>query len=192
MTGARGREAEPVAVAVTRIVKPGCEREFEEALHAFVAASFPSEPGHAVHVLRPPPGDHSRRYGILRRFPNASARDAFYSSDAFRDWERRVAGLTEGERVTEQASGLEAWFTAPGRPIVPPPRWRMALVTLLGVYPLSLILPAALRPLLDGRPAGLQALIVGAAMVASLTWLVMPGLAKLLHGWLHPQGRSAP
>lgn len=188
--GGEGERGGPVTVAVTRVVKPGREREFEDALHDFVSGTLAGETL-SVHVLRPAPGDDSRRYGILRRFPDAQARDAFYASEAFRAWERRVAPLVEGERRVEEASGLEAWFTSPGRAIVPPPRLKMAIVTLVGVYPLSLALPWLLRPLVGGWPRALSALVVGACMVAALTWLVMPRLAKLFRRWLHPAAGGA-
>ena len=188
---AEGADA-PLTVAVTRVVRAGREHEFEQALHAFVAASVPGKGQLGVHVIRPAPGDSSRRYGILRRFTDARARDAFYTSEAFAEWERSVKPLTEGERSVESISGLEAWFTPPGTAVVPPPRWKMALVTLLGVYPLSLILPPAMHRLFGNLPHALVVLVTAACMVTALTWLVMPNLSKLLHSWLHPTATVAP
>src|SRR5258708_19643780 len=89
-------------------------------------------------MLIPPPGSTSREYGILRTFRNNEEREAFYASPLFQEWERRVVRLTEGEPVYRQLHGLEAWFRSPA---APPPRWKMALVTFAGVYPLTSLLP---------------------------------------------------
>ena len=48
----------------------------------------------------------------------------------FKAWEARARTLTEGEPVYRQLHGLEAWFRSPQ---TPPPRWKMAVATLLGV-----------------------------------------------------------
>ena len=63
----------------------------------------------------------------------------------------------------------------------------MALVTLLGVYPTSLLLGATVGPRVRDVPVWLSGLVMAASIVVALTWLVMPLLTRLLHRWLHPQ-----
>ena len=128
-----------ICVLIQRRVRAGCEAAFDARLRQLVADSerFPGVRG--VFVVQPPPG--GRDWGILRRFDGPAERDAFYASELFRTWDASVAPLTEGAPQISTVSGIEAWFGAPGRMVRPPPRWRMALVTLLGVYPLSLLLP---------------------------------------------------
>jgi hypothetical protein len=177
----------PVTVAVTRIVKPGCEEAFEQALHDFVQDSLHLPGQLGVHILRPPPGSGSREYGILRRFENAEARDEFYRSPLFEEWKQKVDGLVEGEPRYERLSGLETWFTLPGqRAIVPPPRWKMALMTLLGVYPASLLLGVTVGKWVKGWPISVSSLVIGALMVILLTWALMPQLTRLFKAWLYP------
>lgn len=77
---------EPVTVAVTRVVKTGCEEEFERTLHDFVQASLHLPGQLGVHILRPASGSGSREYGLLRRFESAEARDEFYRSPPFEEW----------------------------------------------------------------------------------------------------------
>lgn len=181
-----GGPDQTVTVAITRTVRAGCEASFEAALHDFVAKSLCTRGQLGVHVLRPFTGSGSRKYGLLRRFDSTAALDAFYGSALFREWEQTVEPLTEGTRRIESVSGLEAWFTAPGQAIVPPPRWKMAAVTLLAVYPLSLLIPSLLRPLIGHWPGYAASLPIAATMVVALTWLVMPLLARMFHRWLHP------
>ena len=178
----------PVTVALTRKVKPGREQEFERALHDFVSESL-NLPGQlGVQILRPTPGSGSREYGILRKFSSEQERDDFYKSPVFERWKQRVADLVEGEPRYEHLSGLETWFTVPGsRSIVPPPRWKMATVTLCAVLPASILLNLTVAPWIHDAPMLIRAFVIGALMVILLTWVLMPHLTKILKPWLYPQ-----
>jgi antibiotic biosynthesis monooxygenase (ABM) superfamily enzyme len=183
----------PITVAIIRVVKPGCEEAFERALHDFVQDSLylPGQLG--VHILRPAPGSGSHEYGILRRFESAEARDEFYRLPLFDEWKQKVAGLVEGEPRYEHLSGLETWFTLPGqRAIVPPPRWKMALVTLVAVYPFSMLLGLTLGKWTSGWLMVLSSLIFNASIVTGLTWFLMPLLTRLFKPWLYPNTGNDP
>ncbi len=62
----------------------------------------------------------------------------------------------------------------------------MATVTLLGVYPISLLIGYFLAPPLRSLSLPLYLFIASALMVSSLTWIVMPRLARGFKPWLHP------
>ena len=174
----------PIHVAITRRVKPGCEAEFQQALRDFLQRSFAHGGVLGATMIAPPPGSDSREFGILRTFADERERDAFYESPAMMAWRERVAPLTEGEPVYRELHGLEAWFRSPGGP--PPPRWKMALATLLGVYPTSLVLSFTVGKAVHEWPLGVRSLVIAASMVALLTWVVMPFVTRALHSWLHP------
>lgn len=174
----------PIHIAITRRVRPGCEAEFQSALREFFKTSFAHGGVLGASMLTPPPGSDSREYGILRTFASETERDAFYESPMFKAWEERARTLTEGEPVYRQLHGLEAWFRSPHNP---PPRWKMAVATLLGVYPVSLLIGVMLSPTLKKLPLVLNLFVVSAIIVGLLTWIVMPLVTRLLHGWLNPQ-----
>lgn len=134
-------------------------------------------------MLTPPPDSGTREYGILRTFANEAERDAFYASPVFKEWDERARTMTEGEPVYRQLHGLEAWFRSPQNP---PPRWKMALTTVLGVYPTSLLLTETVGRWVHAWPVPLRVAVVALLMVALLTWVVMPLVTRLLHPWLHP------
>lgn len=186
MPGNKGiAHKEPVAVLTLRTVRPGFEEEFEAELHDFIVRSLQAEGQLGVYVIRPVPG--SREYGILRRFSDQESRDLFYGSPLFWEWDARVLSLTAGEPVRQELSGLETWFTLPGqRAIIPPPRWKMAIVTVAGVYPASLLVPWLLGPLIGGLHPLLQAICIAIGIVVLLTWAIMPALVKVLNPWLSP------
>jgi hypothetical protein len=182
------KSTEPVAVLVLRTVKPGSEEKFETELHDFISRSIQTEGQLGVSVIRPVQGSGSREYGILRRFRDSASQERFYESPLFRQWEVTVASLTEGEPKKQKLSGLETWFVLPGqRAVIPPPPWKMALVTVVGVWPASMFVPWLLNPLISDLPSFLQALSVAVGIVILLTWAIMPALVRILKAWLYHQ-----
>ncbi len=182
---------EPVAVLTLRTVKSGCEGKFEALLHEFISRSLHDEDQVGVHVVCPNPVTGSREYGILHRFSTPELRDRFYRSPLFQEWELTVATLTEGEPKRQQLSGLETWFTLPGRKaVIPPARWKMALVTVVAVWPTSMMVQWLLNPLIGNLIQPLHSLLVVVGMVILLTWVVMPLLVRILHPWLQGTGEK--
>jgi antibiotic biosynthesis monooxygenase (ABM) superfamily enzyme len=169
----------PIHVAITRKVLPGKEQEFREALRQFMGESFQYNGVHGASIISGPGGDNDREIGILRTFKNKAERDAFYNSEQFKKWEEYASTVTE-EPVYRELNGLEAWFrSAPA-----PPRWKMALVTICGVFPTSVFLNLTVSPLIKSFPLLVRLLIISACMVLILTWLVMPNLTRMLKAWL--------
>jgi antibiotic biosynthesis monooxygenase (ABM) superfamily enzyme len=182
----------PTHIAITRRVRPGCETEFQQALREFLQASFAHGGVQGASMLTPPPGSDTREYGILRTFTNEREREAFYDSPMFKAWEARARTLTEGEPVYRQLHGLEAWFRSSH---TPPPRWKMAVATFLGVFPVAMILNVTLGPVIRSWHFLLSNAVFNVCVIALLTWVVMPIVTRFLHGWLNPQpqnqGRTA-
>jgi antibiotic biosynthesis monooxygenase (ABM) superfamily enzyme len=180
----------PVTVSITRTVKAGHEAEFERALHDFVQRSLVLPGQLGVHVMRPVPGSSSREYGIVRKFGSREDLAAFRESPEFLDWTRLAADLTEGSQSYDELCGLESWFTPPGSALVPLPRWKMALATFLGVYPVASLLGLTLAPAIHSWPVALRNAAFNACVVVLLTWFVMPLITRLLHPWLHSNERK--
>jgi len=185
-------QSESITVCISRTVKSGCEAAFERALHDFVQRSLALPGQLGVHVMRPAPGSDSREYGIIRKFCNRDALAAFRSSPEYLEWNQTTLDLTEGSGRVEELTGLESWFTLPGAALRALPKWKMAVVTVLGVYPTSLLLGETVGRWTRDWPILLNVLVFATVMVALLTWVVMPLLSRLLHAWLHPEDRKMP
>ena len=179
----------PIHLAITRRVRAGCEAEFQQALREFLQTSFAHGGVLGASMLTPLPGSDNREYGILRTFANDAERAAFYDSPLFKAWQERARKWTEGEPVSRQLHGLEAWFRSPSHP--PPPRWKMAVATFLGVFPVAMLLNLALGPVIRSWPFVLGNAAFNLCVVAILTWVVMPLVTRLLRGWLHPHPDDA-
>ena len=173
---------QPIHVAITRRIKPGCEQEFQAALKEFFARSLTHSGVQGAAMLVPPPGSSSTEYGILRSFAGIAERDAFYASPLYLDWKKRVAPLVDGEPEARELHGLEAFFRQDSRAL--PPKWKMAIATYLGVVPVIMTLARTLGPLIRSWNFVLYNLLFNACVVVLLTWVVMPLITRGLHTWL--------
>ena len=172
-----------ITAVVRRRIKAGAETKFEVLMQEFMAFAL-KQPGHlSINVIRPSQGSHD--YTVMDHFASEEDRRRFTSSIEYHDWMRRLRDVSETDPEIQEMGGLAFWFTPPDKPLRhPPSNIKMSAVTLLGVYPLSMLFPALVNPLTPGWPLWLQGLIIAALIVASLTWAVMPALTRLFEKWL--------
>lgn len=176
--------ARPISAVVRRRIRHGYEGEFETLMQSFVAFVL-KQPGHlGIDLIRPRAG--SRDYTVIDRFATEADRRRFTASEQYQGWMERLGEVSEALPRIDELEGLAFWF-ARGEPA--PPKLKIAALTLLGVYPLSLLIPlgiAVVFPSMFTWPLWIQALVIGGLMVATLTWVVMPALTHLFHRWLFP------
>jgi uncharacterized protein len=136
-------------------------------------------------IFTPEAATPARRV-FVQHFANEEALGAWEESE-----ERNRLVQEAGEFSTpnvQRATGLETWFKLPGeRAIVPPPRWKMLLVTLIGAYPLVVLFSAFVLPSLEGWPLLARAAVLPIVLLSLMTYVVMPRLTQLLRGWLYPR-----
>jgi antibiotic biosynthesis monooxygenase (ABM) superfamily enzyme len=176
---------EPIHVAIIRRVKPGRERDFEQKLLAFAQRSLVESGTRGVHLIFPTLGSGSREYGILRTFASEADREAFYKSALYAEWLMSIEPMVEGEPKYREMHGLEAWFRNPAS--ANPPLWKMAIATYLGVVPVIMFLALTLGRWIRNWNFVLNNIVFNAFVVVLLTWVVMPPITRVLHGWLNPQ-----
>jgi uncharacterized protein len=175
-----------ITTTVTRRVKPGHEPSYEEFLNGIIAAAS-RFPGHlGVEVFRPESAT-AGEYRIVYRFDSAEHLRRWIDSDEHAAWLERAEPHVIGPMHTTFVTGLETWFTVPGRPgTPPPPPYKMALLTWITIFPLITGLVVALEPLVADLPLALRLGITTALAVPLMTWVLMPRVTWLLRGWLYP------
>jgi antibiotic biosynthesis monooxygenase (ABM) superfamily enzyme len=65
-----------------------------------------------------------------------------------------------------------------------PRRYKQAVLTWLGVYPILTVTLALLGPIMRGWPLPLQTLLVTLLLVPLLTFAIFPLLNRAFRGWL--------
>ncbi len=177
---------EPVTVTVARRIAAGREADFEDWSDELTAAAANYAGFLGAGRLRPSRvGDP---WHVVFRFDSA---------EHLREWEvspERTAMLRVGEHLVEgtdmhRVSGLETWFSLPGRTAPAPPKWKMFLVSATVFYLLNLTLSLTYGWALDGWPLPLHIVVISVPVTAIATWLVMPRAARWLQKWLYAPTR---
>lgn len=187
--------AQATPARVTRIARrrarPGREAEYEVMLREMLARMRTFK-GFLGGDLIPPemPGEE---YQIVVRFASEAELQAWDMSDARLELLERMKAVAEGEPEFRKLSGLEAWFeTAVVPASMHPPRAKMAVVTWMGIFPVvSLYLwLVSLWPGFGELPFLPRTAVFTALIVATMTWVVMPRLTRLMRGWLNPGSKG--
>lgn len=176
-----------VTAVISHQIVPGRESGYEKWLKEIAADARTFEGHLGVSIFRPKPGEPPDYVSVLR-FDNCHHLKAWLDSDIRRDWIERVKPLIREPEKIQVLTGLEGWFDLPHQPIQPrPPRYKMALVTWLGVLIATTIISHLLAPFVVYLPAFFISLISTGLTVVALTYFLMPNLTRLFYPWLYPK-----
>ncbi len=177
----------PLEKTVSRVIrrraKPGCEKAYEALVRGMqeAASHFPGYLSAAVIAPDAPSGD----YQIIQRFATVQDLERWNASEERAAWHERLRPVVESDPDYRLLTGLEVWFSpalVPARP--PPPRWRMTVVTWLGIYPIVAFCLWFIAPLLASVPFLLRTAVITAIVVILMSYVVMPRLARWMGGWM--------
>lgn len=173
---------EPVTVTVARRVAPGKHAEFEKWLAGVLRAAeqFPGFLGGGA--LRP--GRVGDDWHVVYRFASPAQLERWQHSPEREKWLARAEELMD-EKGTQQVSGLETWFSLPGRTAPAPPRWKMALVTLAAIIPLVMFMNMFLLPHVADWPMLARTLLFSGSLTTLMTWVVMPRMTRFFRRFLY-------
>ena len=187
--------AQTTPARVTRIARrrarPGREAEYEVMLREMLA-KMRAFKGFLGGDLIPPetPGED---YQLVVRFASEPELQTWDMSDARLELLERMKEVAEGEPEFRKLSGREAWFEPAVVPAsMHPPRAKMAVVTWMGIFPVvSFYLWLVSRwPGFVEQPFLPRTAVFTALIVATMTWVVMPRLTRLMRGWLNPAAKG--
>jgi uncharacterized protein len=152
----------------------GFLEEFEKFAGTMGCKVFEQEEGGKVRVT------------MLQRFDSAKDHEAWLKSEAFRRWEGTISRMRPTVEPVRGYSGMEALFAAERKAPDAPPRWKMAIVLLIAVFPLSVALSVWFGQALANIPPVTGALITSPVMVFLMTYVLVPILTKVFARWLEP------
>ena len=187
-----------VTVLIARHVAPASVAAFEAAMQGMLSAAA----GFAGHlggqVIRPEdndtPGEPQTSgdsnapllYHVVFAFDNEAHLAAWQDSPERAHWLAQVMPHTVGAQQLHRVTGLDYWFAAPNSTTRPaPPRWKVATVTWLGIFPTVLMLFLTIAPLMESWYLVPRVMVITVLVVLIMTWVVAPRLTRWLHPWLH-------
>ena len=189
-TGQNGPSS-PAMVMVSRRVKPGYEREYRRWVSRVIAEAgkFPNYLG--ATVLAPQPSGPDL-FVHIHSFGDEQSLKAWLSSDVMHRLSREADAFSS--LGLQQATGMEAWFSLPDAPqLPPPPKWKMAAATFIGAYIVTAIaIPLEMRWLPHSWSFYEFNIITNIIMATAMTWAIMPGISRLLRRWLYASRGATP
>ena len=173
-----------VTVVVSRDVFSGHEKEYDDWVRRLVAAAkgFPGNEG--VTILLPEHGKTGLHHVVMR----------FADEKSMLQWEtsydrQKLSHEADefSERVRQEATGMETWFSIPEHPeLTTPPHWKMAIVTFIAVYIVGSIFVPLVSDIMNGANFYVENIVISAVLVALLTWVVMPVFSRyIFRRWLY-------
>lgn len=174
-----------VTVLVTRRIRPGHEAAFDKLMGDMMRAAQQFDGHLGAQLVRPgeQPGSEPGLYHVVFAFDTQQHLQAWQDSPA------RALGLAAMEPLVEgpaqmQVIGMAHWFMT-GAQQTPPPRWKVAVASWLGIFPTVLLLFTLLGETIASWPLVPRTLLITGLVVVIMTWGVTPQLTKLLRPWLH-------
>ncbi len=147
-----------------------------------------AQPGHLdTQIIRPVSG-LTATYTVVIRFDTHDHLESWMGSQERNRLIDKVRPLLATDDNFFIRSGLDFWFAPEGASARVPVRWKQFLITWSAIYPMVLIVPPLVIPLL--RQAGLaedrliDTLCISGVIVTLMVYVVMPRYTKLVHRWL--------
>ena len=181
----------PVTMAITQHIVPTAAHDFEAWLRdvGSAAAQFPGHQG--LMVLPPKQAVQATAITYIFRFDSYAHLQAWEHSAALAEKVKELQPMLAAAPNKRTVTGLEYWFQLPGNAAtVPPPRYKMAAVTILAIYPLSLLVPRGMAPFLSFLPPLVRSLCYSVTLVLLMTYIVMPNATRLFARWLFKKTHS--
>ncbi|MFF0739147.1 antibiotic biosynthesis monooxygenase [Streptomyces sp. NPDC004111] len=173
-----------VALVAARTVEAGHEEAFQEWARGVLAAAS-TAPGNLGGGLFHPAADGDP-WIFVHRFRDHRALQQWNRSPQRAEFFAPHQGHRHTEVARRELAGLEGWFTAPGREAVVPPRWKTAVASALGIFPISLLGTSLLAPRLTALPEVARTAVFAALFSVLMTYVAMPAVTRILRRWLRP------
>tara|TARA_Y100001972_G_scaffold111236_1_gene143769 strand:+ start:2770 stop:3318 length:549 start_codon:yes stop_codon:yes gene_type:complete len=174
------------SVVITHQILEGKQDAYEEWLGKIDPLCRQS-PGHIdSQIIRPIP-DLTYTYTVIIRFDSIGNLKNWMSSKQRKELIAEVRPLLARDDQYSINSGLDFLFSNPGD-IKTPVRWKQYLITWSAIYPLVLMIPFVILPLLRmvNIPKNIffDTLIITGIVVVLMVYIIMPRYTRLIRPWL--------
>ncbi len=167
---------------ISHHVREGKQAGYEAWLDE-IGAVCKSYPGHLDLQIVRPIKNLTTHYTIIIRFDTHEHLHAWITSQDRKDLIKKAQCFLMKDHY-QIRSGLDFWFM----PENAPKRWKQTVLTWSAIYPLGLLIPIVLTPVIQkmGLPQNhyFTYLIGSGLLVLLMAYVVMPRYTKLVQRWL--------
>lgn len=161
------------------------------SIHGMIQAASKYKGYQVADVYKKVVDGTATEYAIILRFDSYSNLSLWNNSQERKDLIASSKHLYAEVKPELALTGLDFWFVSKHTTAEPPVKWKMMLVTVIIIFVLLKMLMPFLGGALEyiGLPEFLNTLLSIMAMVALMTYLIMPAINKILHRWLFKSKR---
>ena len=179
------QQSDIVTFIVTHRVAKDRAEEFE-TVNRTLNRIVESAPGYlGINVIRTV-GETHIEYTVVLRF------DSYANLRKWAESPKRIEYVAKLREISDHSrekleTGLEYWFTIDGEDAPSPPKYKMATVTMLVIYPLVILVPWIVKQAAApfGTPFLVEVLISVVLITGLMTYYAMPAVTRLFSGWLY-------
>jgi len=180
------RRDDPASATISQRIEPACEQAYEALLVGIHEEAKKFGGFLRREVIKTTDGQHLQYDHVIHFDSEANLRRWEHSPERHA-WLSRMSGISVHTTPLQVLTGLETWFTlSPEKPLVPPPRYKMAIVTWLAIFPLITLVSYVTEPIFAGLPTVVRVLAGTAIVVPLMTYVIMPRMTRLFRRWLYP------
>ncbi|OED43258.1 hypothetical protein ACH42_10575 [Endozoicomonas sp. (ex Bugula neritina AB1)] len=178
------KNPDPVTLMIANTIKPGKLKEYRVWVKGISDAARNFD-GYGGTQFIKPPTNNNRTVHAMIHFRDHVSLSNWEESEIRYQWLEKLPDLVES-RKTEKMDGIEFWFEPPNTPLQKPKKYRMAVLTLLAIYPQILLIPQLISTVLpDYVPRYLAILVSCICTVTLMTWVIMPTITQFFSRWIY-------
>ena len=181
-------ENQGATVVITHHILDGKQAAYEAWLNEIGTVCKKAEGNIDWQLIRPIP-NLTYAYTVIVRFDTLNNLKAWIDSQDRKDFIQRASPLFARDDKYYIRSGLDFLFLAESEPAKVPVKWKQYLVTWSAIYPLSLLIPLIILPLLHLLPFPqsryVDSFFVSGIVVMIMVYLLMPNYTRLIRKWLY-------
>lgn len=181
-------ENQGAIVVITHHVVEGKESEYEEWLDEIGPVCRSFEGNIDWQIIRPI-RDLTFRFTVIIRFDTLVNLKKWMDSSERKNLIKKARPILAHDDVYHIDSGLDFLFRAESPTAKTPARWKQYLVTWSAIYPLSILIPMLMIPLLDYLGIRVNryfdAFFISGIIVFVMFFWLMPRYTKLIGKWLY-------
>lgn len=180
-------ENEPISVVINYVILDKDDEAFKTLMREAISAARHFKGFRGKHFFFTK--EHGKtNYYILMQFDTLADLKSWEESSIRQEYITKLNQFTETTSTERHyLTGLESWFAlGVNKPIIPPPRYKIAILTWASAYCLLLIIFTLAGSYLSELTLPLRIFVVSITLVILITYVVMPFLTRRLKRWLYP------
>jgi antibiotic biosynthesis monooxygenase (ABM) superfamily enzyme len=181
-------ENEGATVVITHHILDGKQQEYEAWLNEIGPVCRSSTGNIDWQIIRPIP-NLTFAYTVIVRFDTIEHLKKWMDSGERKNWIKKASPFFAKDDRYYIKSGLDFLFQSGDQNAKIPVRWKQYVATWSAIYPLSIIIPLIVLPLLRRlhvvQNRYVDSLFISVVIVFLMVYVVMPPYTRLIKKWLY-------